>query len=103
MDVHQAASQRLRHAVGSVVTGASQQSMATPLRDAVWGLCPGCGRWQVDVASELSSGGPETTSDTQIAALVNEAFREHARVECPGLAELIAVRGMNARPSPMFP
>ena len=66
---------------------------------AVWGLCPGCGHWQVCVADSTTAGHPDLLSDPQVLGLVDEAFREHARRECPGLAELMANRGMAARPA----
>ena len=77
---------------------------AQPTR-AVWGLCPGCGRWQVCVAQEFAqeiAGDGERLLDRAVITLVDDAFREHARDECPGLAELIAVRGMRAKPAPVL-
>jgi hypothetical protein len=73
---------------------------AQPTR-AVWGLCPGCGRWQVCVAQEVF-GDAQRLLDREVITLVDDAFREHARDECPGLAELIAVRGMRAKPAPVL-
>jgi hypothetical protein len=85
---------------------------AQPTR-AVWGLCPGCGRWQVCVAQEIAqqltgdltgerAGDGQRLFDRAVITLVDDAFREHARDECPGLAELIAVRGMRAKPAPVL-
>jgi hypothetical protein len=69
------------------------------LRHVVWGPCPGCGGWQVGVAEDLLGGDTDPLPAWSVS-LVDDAFRDHARVECPGLAELIAVRGMRAKPPP---
>jgi hypothetical protein len=54
----------------------------------------------VCASDELLQGSHLGWNDRRIADLVDDAFREHAR-ECCGLAELIAVRGMRVKPTPM--
>ena len=85
-----------------VIDGQRDDPDSAQYSRAVWGLCPGCGQWQVCVAEDAVRDGDVPWSAKQVVDVIDEAFRDHARHECPGLAELIAVRGMGAKPAPVI-